>query len=149
MFLILRKSWMNFFNEPKFGESCWNFHMIAVHSRTVCVAIRGKKDWQNSLRLFCRFHHYFAVDIVHYFAIVGKIDIISFERECSYTLCPNIVNFCPNNGQFFSLRMRPHPLHPHTVRLWALGIRGARGIYFTAFKTSGQTKITLACGPKN
>jgi len=38
--------------------------MIAVHSRTVYFAIRGKKEWQNSLRLFCRFQHYFAVDLV-------------------------------------------------------------------------------------
>jgi len=57
---------MNFFNGPKFGESYWNYYMTAVHWRTVYFAIRGKKEWQYSLRLFCRFYHYFAID----FAII-------------------------------------------------------------------------------
>jgi len=35
----------------------------------VYFAIRSKKEWQNSPRLFCRFGHYFA--------LVGKIDSIS------------------------------------------------------------------------
>jgi len=30
---------------------------------SVYFAITGKK-WQNSVRLFCRFGHYFAVDLV-------------------------------------------------------------------------------------
>jgi len=30
----------------------------------VYFAIRGKKEWQNSLKLFCRFGYYFAVDLV-------------------------------------------------------------------------------------
>jgi len=37
--------------------------LIAVHSRTVYFAIKGKKEWQNSFRLFFRFYHYFAVDL--------------------------------------------------------------------------------------
>jgi len=32
--------------------------------RSVYFAIRGKKEWQNSLSLFCRFGRYFAVDLV-------------------------------------------------------------------------------------
>jgi len=30
---------------------------------SVYFAIRGKKEWQNIPRLFCRFGHYFAVDL--------------------------------------------------------------------------------------
>jgi len=56
----------------------------------VYFAIRSKKEWQNSPRLFCRFGHYFA--------LVGKIDSISLTFECSCILCPNVENFCPNIG---------------------------------------------------
>jgi len=90
---------MNFFNGPKFGESCWNYHVIAVHLRTVYFATRDKKEWQNSLPflpLFCRWFCY-------YFALVGKIDTTSLARECRCILCPNIENFCQNNGQFLSI----------------------------------------------
>jgi len=39
--------------------------MIPVHSRAVFILPSGaKKEWQNSLRLFCRFFHYFAVDLL-------------------------------------------------------------------------------------
>jgi len=30
---------------------------------SVYFASRGKKEWQNSLRLLCRFDHYFAVGL--------------------------------------------------------------------------------------
>jgi len=42
-------------------------------------------------------------DFGHYFALVGKIDTNSLIYERSCTLCPNVENFCPNNGQFFSV----------------------------------------------
>jgi len=61
----------------------------------VYFAIRGKKQWQNNLGIFCRFGHYFG--------LVGKIDTTSHTRDCSCILCPNVENFCPNNGQFFSV----------------------------------------------
>jgi len=61
---------------------------------SVYFAVKAK-EWQNSLRLFCRFGHYFA--------LVGKIGVISFTCECSCILCPNVENFCLNNGQFFSI----------------------------------------------
>jgi len=58
----------------------------------VYFAIKGKNP-QNSLRLFfCLF-----------FALVGKMDNTSFTCECGCILCPNVENFCPNNGQFFSI----------------------------------------------
>jgi len=38
-----------------------------------------------------------------YFALIGKQDTTSLTCECSYMLCPNVENFCPNNGQFFSV----------------------------------------------
>jgi len=48
---------MTFFNWPKFEKRCWNSQMILVHlkevislpSGSVYFAIRGKKEWQNSL----------------------------------------------------------------------------------------------------
>jgi len=35
------------------------------------------------------------------FCLGWKIDTISLISECSCTLCPNVENFYPNNGQFF------------------------------------------------
>jgi len=34
---------------------------------------------------------------------LGKIDTTSLICECSCILWPNVENFCPNNGQFFSV----------------------------------------------
>jgi len=60
MFLILPKMLLKFFSWPKFDEGCWNFYLIPVHSRAVFILPSGR----NSLRLFCRFGYYFAVDLV-------------------------------------------------------------------------------------
>jgi len=46
--------------------------------------------------LFCRWFGY-------YVALVWKIDTTSLTCECSHVLWPNFKNFCPNNGQFFSV----------------------------------------------
>jgi len=62
---MLPKTILKFFCWPKFVEGCWNCHMIPVYSRAVFILPSGaKKGWQNSLREFCRFGHYFAVDLV-------------------------------------------------------------------------------------
>jgi len=37
--------------------------MNPVHSRAVSILTSEQKEWQNSLRLFCRFGHYFVVDL--------------------------------------------------------------------------------------
>jgi len=55
-------------------------------SGTVYFAVRGKKEWQNSLSKA------FAVD--------GNTENASLKRECSCTIFPNVQNFCPKNGQF-------------------------------------------------
>jgi len=34
-------------------------HNSSLLKGSACFATRGKKDWQNHLRLFCRFDHYF------------------------------------------------------------------------------------------
>ena len=100
-FLILPKTWMNFFSWPKFDEGCWNYHMLPVRSRVVSILPSGTKKNGKIVS------DYFAVMGIilrwfgHYFALVGKIDTTSFTRECSCMLCPNVENFCPNNGQFF------------------------------------------------
>ena len=39
----------------------------------------------------------------YYFALIWKIDTTSLTQECSCILSPNFENFCPNNGQFFSV----------------------------------------------
>jgi len=70
MFLILPKTLSKFFSWPKFDEGCWNYHMIPVHSRAVFILPSGAK--KNSLRLFCRFGHYFAVDLVGILSQFGK-----------------------------------------------------------------------------
>jgi len=102
MFQILPKTWMNLFSWPKFDESCWNYHMIPVHSRAVSilpsrVKRNGKivSDYFTVFPIICR-------RFGHYFALVGKINPTSLTRECSCILRPNVENFCPNNGQFFS-----------------------------------------------
>jgi len=65
MFLISPKTLLKFFSWPKFDEGCWNNHMIPVHSMTVFILPSGaKKNGKNSLRLFCRFVHCFAVELV-------------------------------------------------------------------------------------
>ena len=98
MFLILPKTLLKFFSWPKFDEGCWNHHMIPVHSRVVSILPSGKKRpfW----RLFFRWFGY-------YFALVWKIDSLEnrhyLTRECSSILCPNFENFCPKNGQVFSV----------------------------------------------
>jgi len=69
--------------------------MIPVHLKgRVCFVMKSKKEWQNTLRSFCRFGHYFAS--------TREIDTASLTRECSCILCPNVEYFCTNNGQFFS-----------------------------------------------
>ena len=57
--------------------------MIPVHSRTVSILPSRAKKWQNSLKLFYRFGHYFA--------LVGKIDTTSLIYQCSCILCPKVV----------------------------------------------------------
>jgi len=54
MFLILPKTLSKFFSWPKFDESCWNYHMIPVHSRAVSILPSGAKNGKI-------FSDYFAV----------------------------------------------------------------------------------------
>jgi len=54
---------------------------------------------------------------VHYFALVWKIDTTSLACECSCKHCPIIQKFAQIMANFSALGMRPHPLHPHAVRL--------------------------------
>jgi len=43
MFLILPKTLLKFFSWPKFDEGCWNYRMIAVHSRAMLILPSGAK----------------------------------------------------------------------------------------------------------
>jgi len=101
MFLILPKTLLKLFSWPKFDEDCWNDHMIPVHSRAVSILPwvakkNGKIIWD-----------YFAVLAIIlpliWYHLVWKRDTTLLTREYSCTLCPNFENFCPNNGQFFSV----------------------------------------------
>jgi len=58
-----------------------------------CLCHQGQKTFW---LIFC---HWFG----YYFASVEKINTTSLTRECSCILCPNVENFCPNNGHFFSV----------------------------------------------
>jgi len=51
MFLILSKTLLKFFSWPKFDEGYWNYHDSSSLKGSIYFAIRGKKEWQNSLRL--------------------------------------------------------------------------------------------------
>jgi len=63
---------------------------------SVYFAIRGKKEWQNSLRLFCRFGHYFAVDLVIILPQFGKLALshLHVNVAVGYTL-PKFWKFLP------------------------------------------------------
>ena len=70
-------------------------------SRAISILPSGAKKNGNETilpiwLLFCRWFGY-------YFASVWKIDTTSIACECSCTLCPNFENFCPINGQLFSV----------------------------------------------
>jgi len=102
MFLILPKTLLKFFSWPKFDESCWNNHMIPVHSRAVSILPSGAKKNDKIVS------DYFAV-LAIILPLIWLLFSLSLEnrhyftRECSGILCPNFENFCPNNGQFFSV----------------------------------------------
>jgi len=90
-------------------------HDSSTLKGSVYFAIRGKKELQNSLRLFLVLA--IVLPLIYYFASVWKIDTTSLTCECSCILCSNFENLCPNNAYFSALGMRPHLLHPHAVRL--------------------------------
>jgi len=113
MFLILPKTLLKFFSWLKFDEDCWNYHMIPIHSRALFILPSLAKEWQNSLRLFCRFGIFYCW-FGYYFALT--IDTTSLTCECCCILCPNFENFCPNNGQIFSVGDATASLHPRAVR---------------------------------
>jgi len=68
---------------------------------SVDFAIRGRKEWQNTLRFICHFDHDFALDLA-IFALVGETDTTSLACEYSCILSPNAESFWPKSGQFFS-----------------------------------------------
>jgi len=57
------------------------------------------------------------------------MSITSIKCECSCMICPNIENFCPNNGQFSSFG---DTTASHAIRLWvrAPQFRGATSSSF-------------------
>jgi len=102
MFLILPKTLLKFFTWPKFDEGCWNYHMIPVHSRAVFILPSGAKKNGKIVS------EYFAV-LAIILPLIWLLFCLSLENrhyltcECSCMFCPNFENFCPNNGQFFSI----------------------------------------------
>ena len=112
MFLIFPKTWMKFFSWPKFDEGCCNYHTIPVHSRAVSIS----PSWAKTF--WTLFYGWFG----NYFTLLGKIDTTSLTCESSCILCPNVENFWPNNGQFFSIgdtTASPyHALMTSTTAVW-------------------------------
>ena len=135
MFLILPKTWITFFNWPKFDEDYWNSQMILVQevtilpSGSVYFAVRGKKEWQNSLSKA------FAVD--------GNTDTASLKWECSCIICPNIQNFCPKNSQFYVVGdATVSPASPCRTLMRAVN-RKCLEITFLTGNYLGKQKITF------
>ena len=108
MFPNLPKTWMKVFSWPKFEKAVAITTWFQFSQGQFLFHCQGQKEWQNSLRLFCRFGHYFA--------LVGKIDTTPLTCECSCILCPNVENLARIMANFSALGMRPHP---HAVRLWS------------------------------
>ena len=94
---------LTFCSWPKFDEGCWNYHMILVHSRQCLFCHQGQKRMAKQFQTILPFWLLFCRWFGYYFALVWKIDTTSLTCECSCMLCPNFENFCPNNGQFFSV----------------------------------------------
>ena len=130
MFLFSPKFEWSFSHLPRFNWGCWPlpkcsyfFHMFLISPKTLLkfgpslMKTAGISTWfqfTQGQRLFCRQGQKILVSILPfrplffrwfgcYFASVWKIDTTSLTCECSCILCPNFENFCPNNGQFFSV----------------------------------------------
>jgi len=91
--------------------------MIPVHSRAVFILPSGTKKWQNGLRLFCRFGHYFAVDLVITLPLFGKQTLPHLHVNVAVYFAQILKIFARIMANFSVLGMRPHPLHLHAVRL--------------------------------
>ena len=114
MFLILPKTLLTFFSWLKFYEGCRNYQVIPVHSRSMFILLAGAKkngsDYFASLWLFC---HWFGC----YFASFWKIDTTSLHVNVAVYFAQIFKIFARIMANFSALGMRPHPLHPHAVRL--------------------------------
>jgi len=77
----------------------------------------AKKERQNSLRLFCRFNHYFAVDLVMIMPYLGKQTLSHLHVNAAIYFAQMLKIFARKMANFSALGMRPHPLHCHTIRL--------------------------------
>ena len=105
-----------FFSWPKFDESCWNYHMIPVHSRVMSNLPSGAKKNGKIIS------DYFAVFPI-ILPLIWPLIWLSWENkhyltcECSCILYSNVENFARIMPNFSALGMQPHPLHRHAVRL--------------------------------
>jgi len=83
--------------------------MIPVHSMAVFIFPSGaKKNGVLSiiLPLIC---------LLFYLSLENRQYLMTCE--CSCILCPNVENFCPNNGQFFSVGDATASLYSHAIHL--------------------------------
>ena len=81
---------------------------------SVYFAIRGKKEWQNSLRLSCRFGNYFAVDLVIILLSFGKQTLPHLQENAAVYFAQILKIFARTMANFSALGMR---MHPHAIRL--------------------------------
>ena len=72
MFLILPKTLLKILVGPNVMKATRITTWFQFTQGQCLFAIKGKKEWQNSLRLFCRFGHYFAIDLVIVLPQFGK-----------------------------------------------------------------------------
>jgi len=108
---------MNFFSWPKFDEGCWNYHMIPVHSRAMSILPSGAK---NNGKIVL---DYFAV-LATILPLIWSFFCLSWENRHYHLYVKVAAHFAQMlkifariMANFSALRMRPHPLHPHVVRL--------------------------------
>jgi len=101
--LFYPKRYLKLFSWPKFHEGCWNYRMIPVQSRAVFILPSGAKK-NGKIVSDC----FPALAII--LPLIWLLFCLSLKNrhyliacECSCILCPNLENFCPNNGQFFSV----------------------------------------------
>jgi len=79
IFLILPKTLLKFFIWPKFDASCWNYHMVPVHSRAAFILpSRSKKNGKIVSDYFVS--DYFAVFAI-IFLLISLLFCLSVENR--------------------------------------------------------------------
>jgi len=130
--------------------------MIPVYSRAVSILPSGAKRMAKWSQTILPFWLLFCCWFGYYLALVWKIDTTSLICECSCILCPNFENFCPNNGQFFSVgdataspSRTPGPAFSRLDRLLPIGPRakGGPALRLRTYTSNRKCSYSAGAGP--